>query len=261
MIYESILPLLVTMLVMAVALTYLAVFEGDFLHTYRELSNDYLLSINVLSGLNRTMGRALNDASCILLKESASDCGDLARVVVDEVNELLGRISNEAAELGYPVRYRIISAKVVELHNETMLMMSIEASVNGKKIRGNVSASVSVRLCTVIREAVRLSEMIREGISVESRGDVGNDINNRLVRIIDGGNGIGARIDYLLTLYPVIQGNETVYMGTMYFNLLVRDEWGIGECTVSEVKGYAPVTVILHSNTSNGEITIRGSVA
>ncbi|WP_054853359.1 hypothetical protein [Vulcanisaeta distributa] len=64
MIYKSLLPIIITLLVIIVLTTYLISYVNDETSRALTLENTYLLSINVFKQLNNTLPQILHNDAC-----------------------------------------------------------------------------------------------------------------------------------------------------------------------------------------------------
>lgn len=125
MIYKSLLPIIIVLLVMITLTTYLISYVSSEASKALTLENAYLLSVNVIRQLNNTLLFMLGNDACLVITNPINySCNAIANNLTGTLNEVLSTISNRTG--GGIVRYRVVDYEVYGEGNATVYRAVIQ---------------------------------------------------------------------------------------------------------------------------------------
>ncbi|BDR93040.1 hypothetical protein [Vulcanisaeta souniana] len=251
MIYKSLLPILITLLIMIAITTYLMYYINIETTKAITLENKYLLSIDTFKQLNETLPQILQNRACVLITNPINyTCNLMAVDITNSVNNALGAISNDTNNL---VIYRVVNYTVYGDGGLTIYRIVIDAFIQSSNIEGTIIVSYPFNLCYYSQLVRDVSNGFDSSITINANNitDAIWKINNELadkvayhgqVRIILHYSGVFSMIKRTR--------NYTVYSGLINYVLSISPDISICNET-SEITGGFHAMVIIDAFVNN----------
>ena len=262
MIYKSLLPILITLLIMIVITTYLMHYVNTETAKAITLENRYLLSINIFKQLNETLPQVLQNRACMLIVNPINyTCDSIAMDMTNSVNNALGTISNDTNNL---VIYRVVNYTIYGSGNITIYRVSIDAFIQSSNIEGTITVSYPFNLCYYSQLARDISDSLGGSITINANNitDAVWKINNELADKV-AYHGQSRIILHYTGVFSMIKRtrNYTVYSGSINYVLSISPD--INTCNeTTEITGGFHATVIIDAFVNNTYyFSINGAVS
>ncbi|WP_054842536.1 hypothetical protein [Vulcanisaeta distributa] len=215
MIYKSLLPIIIVLLVMISLTTYLINYVSNETSKALTLENTYLLSVNVIRQLNDTLPQILhNDACLVIMNPINYSCSTIARNLTETLSEALNTISNET---GNAVRYRVISYEVYGEGNETIYRAVIQSITQSNTVEGVVVVTYPFNLCYYSQVINNIINNLNANVTIHASNitETTQNIANYLAGKIGGDyHGINVTLSYVGVFRMIKRmSNCTVYWG------------------------------------------------
>ena len=252
MIYKSLLPIIITLLVMISLTTYLINYVSNDASRALNLENTYLLSVNVIKQLNITLPQILRNDACLVITNPVNySCNTIASNLTETLNETLNTISNKTGSI---VRYRVINYEIYGEGNATIYRAVIQVITQSSSVEGIVVATYPFNLCYYSQavDSIVNSLSVNVTIHADNLTEVMQDIGDYLMSRVGGDNhGINITLRYI-GVFKMIERtrNYTIYWGVIDYALRASPEEDI--CNGgSELSGVFYITVIINAYVNN----------
>ena len=252
MIYKSLLPIIIALLVMISLTTYLINYVSNDASRALNLENTYLLSINVIKQLNSTLPQILQNDACMVITNPINySCDAIASNLTEAINEVLNTISNRTGGI---VKYRVVDYGIYGKGNVTIYRAVIQVITQSNSVEGIVAATYPFNLCyysqviSGIVNGLSMNVTIRANNITEAVRDIGDYLMSRV-----GGDdhGIDITLRYIGVLKMIERTrNYTIYWGAIDYALRVSPEEDLCNSS-SELSGVFYVTVIINAYVNN----------
>ncbi|GAB6945211.1 hypothetical protein [Vulcanisaeta sp. JCM 14467] len=252
MIYKSLLPIIIALLVMISLTTYLINYVSNDTSKALNLENTYLLSINVIKQLNSTLPQILRNEACIvIMKPMNYSCGVIASNLTEAMDGVLNTISNKTGGI---VRYRVIDYGVYGKGNATIYRAVIQVITQFSNVNGVVVATYPFNLCYYSQVISGIVNGLSMNVTIRANNitEAVRDISDYLMSRVGGvDHGIDITLRYI-GVFRMIERtrNYTIYWGAIDYAL--RASPGEDMCNSgSELGGVFYVTVIINAYVNN----------
>ncbi|MDT7863105.1 MAG: hypothetical protein RQ877_01800 [Vulcanisaeta sp.] len=222
MIYKSLLPIVITLIIMVTITTYLINYVNYETNEALLYENRYLVSINVFKQLNETLPSIIQNEACTLISNPINyTCETLGINTTDIIANVLGIISNRTGSI---VHYEIIGYGVYGDGNETIYRATIIAIMQGDEVKGMVGASYPINLCLYSQAIKDLMNNLRANLTVyannitEAIQIVNRDVSNRVELL--GDKYVKITI-YYEGVFSMVRrtSNQTTYVGQIHYTV------------------------------------------
>lgn len=222
MIYKSLLPILIMLLIMVTLTTYLVKYVSGEATRALILENDYLLTINVFRQLNATLPQIMRYYACpVIMNPLKNSYTTVAENLTITLNEVLDRISNETRDA---VSYEVLSYGIQCRGNETIYHALIHASTQTSGVMGMIMAVYPFNLCYYSQVISDVASGLSTNVTVHANtiAEAAQDISKYLMGKVGYHEGINITLNYVGVFKMISRShNQTVYWGPVYYTMHV----------------------------------------
>lgn len=261
MIFRSLIPLIIVVLVMIVISAYTLTALRHSLSQSLYLEDGYLLTVNVLSQLNRSVVPMVYCGACMVINNPLNyTCDDLLINVTNSVGYALNFITNET---GGTVRYRIISYGVWEVGNYTVIKITVDAYYGDYVVERSIIATIPIKLCTYVSEVKNLMKLNNASYIIRA-----SNISNaqQAIDSLIKSSFHNSDYDFLISYMVIfrrymIKDNETYYYGVLHYSITPLN-MSLPNCDVKPgIYGTMNIYLTINGNLTNVYIfELRGSL-
>ncbi|ADY00943.1 hypothetical protein VMUT_0732 [Vulcanisaeta moutnovskia 768-28] len=263
MIYKSLLPILIVLLVMIVLTTYLMNYVNNETSRALTLENNYLLSTNVFKQLNNTLPQILRNNACMLIANPMNySCSIIAMNMTNMLSEALNIISNKTGNIA---RYRVINYEIYGEGNVTIYQITIQALIQSNSIEGTITTVYPFNLCYYSQLVNNIVNDLRENITIHADNitETSEGLSKELMSKINHNyDNINITLHYT-GVFSMTQRtrNYTIYVGIIDYTLYVSPSEKL--CSeFAKITGSFYVTIIINKYVNNTYyFTINGIIS
>ncbi len=257
MIYKSLLPIIITLLITMAMLNYLISHVGNEEVKALEVENEYLLTINVFKQLNNTVPKIFQAKACLLISNPINyTCNVIASNITGIIMNALGIISNESSGV---VRYEVVDYVIYGINNETIYYVTIKALTPMGDTTGIVGYTYPFNLCYYSQFIKELMNTLNANFTIDVenitvvQSSLGNEIINRVKSLI-GTSSINITINiYYVGVFRMINRsiNRTTYLGQVSYTARISPN-NVHTCNeITTLAGAFYVTAVVNRYVNN----------
>ncbi|WP_069807617.1 hypothetical protein [Vulcanisaeta thermophila] len=257
MIFKSLIPLIITVLIMIAITTYLTSTLKPALHESLSIENAYLLTANTFIQINKSLTSLVNYYACTVANNPMTyTCNDLLINITSNTCHVLSVIMNETDI----VKYEVVDYGLRGIGNSTFIVMRVVAHYGNYTINSVLGTPIPSELCSYVdgvRSLMRLNGT-EHTIITGNISSVGSLVSSLIKSYVGNGQLL---VNYLVIFRRVsIEGNMTYYQGTLQFSIEPLN-LSIPNCLIRGVSGEAYITLVVRGNlTSIYVFEVRGSL-
>lgn len=262
MIFRSLIPLIIVVLIMIVISTYTLTALRHLLSQSLYLENGYLLTVNVFSQLNKSVIPMAYYGACIIVNNPLNySCNDLLINMTRSVNYVLNFIANETEGT---VKYKLVNYGIWEINNYTIIRITVDAYYSNYVVERSIVITIPIELCTYTSEIKNLMELngttyLIRAINIS---DVQQSVYSLIKSSVHENSGVDLLINYVVIFRRyMIKDNETYYYGILHYSLEPIG-LSIPDCKIEpDIYGTMNIILIINGNLTNTYVfEIRGSL-